>query len=213
MKKLILLVFSLLLTTMSFALSKDSLNAVTMVSYEQSWLDSDGTLALRNNTNERIYNVAFLIKYLDMEGNELDYEEYECNIDIAPGMTKKVNIPAYEHRRYYHYYKTHDNYQDHPAFNIEYELLDYNSEDSNSISNKASDKSFSLSSIPKEAWLAILLVLFVISLSVGLYVLVAIVAQKRNRNPVVWLLLSFIASPFLIIIILLCLGEARDDKY
>lgn len=35
-----------------WALSKDSLKAVTMAAYEQSWLDSEGTIALQNNTQE-----------------------------------------------------------------------------------------------------------------------------------------------------------------
>lgn len=81
------------------ATSKDTLNAVTMVSYEQRWLDLEGTLALKNNTNEDIHNVTYRITYLDMKGNALDYEVFSSNIEIAPGMTRKVNIPAYEHDR------------------------------------------------------------------------------------------------------------------
>lgn len=79
--------------------------AVEMVSYEQSWLDSEGTIALKNNTHEDIHNVSFVLEYLDMQNNPMDYETFSYNIDIAPGMTKKLDIPAYEHRRQYHYYK------------------------------------------------------------------------------------------------------------
>ena len=68
--------------------------AVEMVSYEQTWLDSEGTIALKNNTSEEIHNVSFILEYLDMQGNQLDYETYSYNIDIAPGMTKKLDIPA-----------------------------------------------------------------------------------------------------------------------
>ena len=60
---------------------------------------------------------------------------------------------------------------------------------------------------------AIVLVLFIIGISIGMYVLVAVMAQKRNRSAVIWLLLSFIATPLLIIVILLCIGRARDDEY
>ena len=42
-------------------------NDITMVSYEQSWLDSEGTIALKNNTNKEIHNVVFQITYLDMK--------------------------------------------------------------------------------------------------------------------------------------------------
>lgn len=55
-KSLILIVLVLLLSLPSFAISKDSLNAVTIVSYEQRWLDSEGTLALKNNTKDVIHN-------------------------------------------------------------------------------------------------------------------------------------------------------------
>ncbi len=62
-----------------------------MVSYEQGWLDSDGTLALKNNTDRNINNVSFRITYLDMSGNALDYEEYSLRVDTAPGMTRKID--------------------------------------------------------------------------------------------------------------------------
>ena len=59
--------------------------------------------------------------------------------------------------------------------------------------------------------IAIVAVLFVIGLSVGLYVLVAVMAKNRNRNVVLWVLLSIVASPLLIIIILFVVGE--DNKH
>ena len=110
-----------------FALANNTADAITMVSYEQGWLDSRGTLALKNNTNEEIHNVSFQITYLDMSGNPLDYEEFTKSISIAPGMTRKIDIPAYEHNRNYHYYKTKDEFG-HPAFKIKFTLKDYNSE-------------------------------------------------------------------------------------
>lgn len=60
-KSLILIVLVLLLSLPSFAISKDSLNAVTIVSYEQRWLDSEGTLALKNNTKDVIHNIGIVI--------------------------------------------------------------------------------------------------------------------------------------------------------
>lgn len=40
--------------------------------------------------------------------------------------------------------------------------------------------------------------------------MVAVMAQKRNRNVVIWILLSLIATPLLMIIILLAIGENKD---
>jgi hypothetical protein len=57
----------------------------------------------------------------------------------------------------------------------------------------------------------ILAVIAVIILAIGLYVLVAVMAKKRHRDVAIWVLLSIIASPILIIIILLCIGD--DEKY
>lgn len=200
-----------------FALANKTADAITMVSYEQGWLDSRGTLALKNNTNEEIHNVSFQITYLDMSGHPLDYEEFTKSISIAPGMTRKVDIPAYEHNRNYHYYKTKDEFG-HPAFKIKFTLKDYNSElqeaddaddygiyDNDDDSRYSSSKNDSLYMI-----IAIVAVLFVIGISVGLYVLVAVMAKNRNRSVILWVLLSIVASPLLIIIILLVVGN--DNK-
>lgn len=200
-----------------FALANNTADAITMVSYEQGWLDSRGTLALKNNTNEEIHNVSFQITYLDMSGNPLDYEEFTKSISIAPGMTRKIDIPAYEHNRNYHYYKTKDEFG-HPAFKIKFTLKDYNSElqeaddaddygiyDNDDDSRYSSSKNDSLYMI-----IAIVAVLFVIGISVGLYVLVAVMAKNRNRSVILWVLLSIVASPLLIIIILLVVGD--DNK-
>lgn len=210
-QKIFATLFSLLVTISAYAVSS---NDITMVSYEQSWLDSRGTLALKNNTSEEIRNVSFQITYLDMSGNPLDYEEFTKHISIAPGMTKKIDIPAYEHDRNYHYYKTKDEYG-HPAFKIKFELKGYNAEleeiddaDDYSIYDNDDD----LSKIgPLYMIIAIVAVLFIIGLSVGLYVLVAVMAKNRNRSIVLWVLLSIVASPLLIIIILLVVGD--DNKH
>lgn len=108
-KRLYLFVLGLLLALSSIAAGKKTAAPVTMVSYEQRWLDYEGTLALRNNTDKEICKVVYQLVYLNMKGEQLDYKEYTSNVDILPGMTKKVNVEAYEHRRNYHYYKTPDN--------------------------------------------------------------------------------------------------------
>lgn len=210
MKRFVLSLFAAF-STMLFVLGQNQ--AITMVSYEQSWLDSKGTLALRNNTTEEVQNIEFQIEYLDMSNNSLDYEDFFFEVDIAPGMTKKIDIPAYEHRRNYHYYKTKDNYG-HPAFKIKYKLLGYNIEEE-TLAGSSDDWS-ELFDDDETVYIlvAIALVIFVLGIWIGVYVLVAVMANRRNRSAALWLLLSFIATPLLVIIILLCVGKAeKGDKY
>jgi len=207
MKKFVLSILLVISATVSYAISNDSVNAVTMVSYEQSWLDSEGTLALKNNTDEPIRNVSFVITYQDMNGTDMDYKEFAYDVDIEPGMTKKIDIPAYEHSRFYHYYKTKDT-SGNPSFKIKYKLKGYNLSkeeisESNHDGGDADEGLFRVS--------APLLVLFILGIAIGLYVLVAVMAKKRHRNVVLWLLLSFLATPLLIAIILLCIGNS--DTY
>ena len=59
--------------------------------------------------------------------------------------------------------------------------------------------------------LVILAVLAGIAVTIGLYVLVAVMAKDRHREVALWLLLSIVASPILIIIILHCIGD--DERY
>ncbi|MBQ3805632.1 MAG: hypothetical protein II844_07490 [Prevotella sp.] len=56
----------------------------------------------------------------------------------------------------------------------------------------------------------IVAILFVIGISVVMYILVAVMAQKRNRNVVVWLFLSVLTTPLLVIIILFFIGGNPD---
>ena len=212
--KRITLLLALFVSFTAFA--KDLSKDITMVSYEQSWLDSEGTLALKNNTNEEIRNIVFLIKYLDMSGNELDYEEFSEFVSIAPGMTKKINIPAYEHSRFYHYYKSKGD-SENPAFKINFQLKDYNvpneelsgSDDSDYYGSYNDTRSNSESDTFTSGFffMMIIILLVAISVSVGLFVLVALMAQRRHRNVVLWVLLSILASPLLMIIILLIIGD------
>jgi hypothetical protein len=194
-----------------FAASKNLENDITMVSYEQSWTDVQGTLALKNNTKEEVRNVTFIITYLDMNGNEMDYQEFQEDMTIAPGMTKKIDIPAYEYHRFYHYYKTEDDNSDHPAFKIKFQLKDYNTEG-------VAEDSFLRSDVGRcdMSYVAILFivgVLVFIGIAIGMYVLVAVMAQKRHRNVVLWILLSILVSPFIIAIILLAIGNSEKDEF
>lgn len=95
-RRLTTALLSLLLSIVAFAAQKNLDKDITMVTYEQGWMDTNGALSLKNNTGVEVKNVVFLITYLDMSGNELDYEEFNKSVSIAPGKTKKIDIPAYE---------------------------------------------------------------------------------------------------------------------
>lgn len=224
-KRFIITCFFLFLTLSVLAISKDSLYAVTMVSYEQRSTDDEGTLALRNNTGEDIKDVSFRIEYLDMAGKPLDYKDFTKKISIAPGMTKKVNIPAYEQRRNYHYYKSKDELSKaigSPAFKIFFKLKGYNAPviknpAGKSIAEEDRD-SITLSDTESEIMgttVAVIGIIFIVGIYFGWYVLVAVMAKHRNRNAALWVLLSLIGTPLLMMIILLCIGkdESASARY
>ncbi len=182
---------------------------VTMVSYEQSWLDDEGTLSIKNNTNEEIRNIHFVISYLDMSDNQMDYEEFFEEIQIAPGMTKKLDIEAYEHDRDYHYYKS-EGRSDGTAFKVNFELKGYNLNE-DELEDDGNGYSFMMPDSNMSALLVIIAIfIFGLGITVGLYVLVAVMAQKRHRNVAVWILLSILATPLLMAIILLVLGDNSE---
>lgn len=214
MKRFILVLIGVAFAVFSFAL--DNLRAVTMVSYEQSWSDDEGTLALRNNTEETIKDVAFQIIYLDMQGNQLDYKDFYRKVEIAPGMARKVDIPAYEHDRSYNYYKSEALYG-HRSFKIKFKLLDYNlpqeeasqHEETNEVGvsrDKPDGGSFFWGLFP------LIFMLLALGACIGIFVLVANMARQRNRSAILWLIFSLFATPVLAIILLLCLGRADDRR-
>ena len=211
MKKVFSTLVLAMMAMVVFAANKNLENDITMVSYEQSGTDVIGTLALKNNTKEEVRNVTFIITYLDMDDNEMDYQEFQEDMTIAPGMTKKIDIPAYEYHRFYHYYKTEDDNSDHPAFKIKFQLKDYNTEgvaEDSFLGNDVGRCDMSYVAI-----LFIVGVLVFIGIAIGMYVLVAVMAQKRHRNVVLWILLSILVSPFIIAIILLAIGNSEKDEF
>lgn len=215
-RRLTTALLSLLLSIVAFAAQKNLDKDITMVTYEQGWMDMNGTLSLKNNTGVEVKNVVFLITYLDMSGNELDYEEFNKLVSIAPGKTKKIDIPAYEQERFYHYYKSPgDETKPKTAFKIKFQLKDYNVEgEAEELNSSSPIRGRNTNRLEGQDGfyliIAISILLFFIGISIGLYVMVAVMAQKRNRNVVIWILLSLIATPLLMIIILLVIGENKD---
>ena len=189
---------------------KENLAAVTMVSYEQDWDDFQATIALKNKTEKEIFNVAFRIVYLDMSGNQLDYKDFEKDVNIDPGMTRRIDISAYEHDRFSSYYKSEASFSNPKRFKVQFELKGYNIESADK-SDFVDDKD---EIDPYMPIMVIVMTIVILGAVIGAYVLVAVMAKSRNRNIALWVLLSIVASPLLIIIILLCIGkDAQYDNY
>ena len=138
-------------------------------------------------------------------------------------MTKKVDIPAYEHDRSYSYYKSEARPSEPHRFKIKYELKGYNIQNPDKVISDDEDLSIydenfeptdfhPQDNIGWYVFLVIIVSLFILGIGIGLYVLVAVMAKKRNRNVVLWILLSLVGTPLLMIIILLCIGDADDDS-
>ena len=216
-RRISIALLSLSLSMVVFATKKDLEKDIIMVSYEQGWLDIYGTLALKNNSNEEIRNVVFMITYLDMSGKEMDYEEFTKDVTIAPGMTKKLDIPAYEHSRNYHYYKSEGSISgSSPSFKIEFKIKDYNigNETADTVPTNPvykHDYQQSGNNIGASEIVNILMFLLCISVTIGLYVFVFFMARDRNRNVVVWVLLSFVTTPLLMVFSLLIVGKDHRD--
>lgn len=207
MKKLLTLLF--LLCSMSVFADINNKDAVTMENFEQRWLDHESTIALKNNTNETIHNVSYRITYLDMNGKALDYSDYTSTIDIEPGMVKKTDLPAYEHERFYQYYKNAEEYTNHPKFKVAFELKDYNFED-----DQQEDVEYGRGECLSPLAIIIpiiLLAIFIFAIAIGLYVLAGIMAKRRHRSVALWVIISILTTPILAIIILLCVGDS--DEY
>lgn len=200
MKTKLLSLILLLLTTLQVSAANEN-EPVSMVSYEQSWLDTHGALSLKNNTQEDIHNITFIIRYFEMDGTEIDYKEFTKYVDIAPGMTKKIEIEAFEFSRSYSYYESESKHHNPHQFTIAYELKSYNEAGSGIIPFLNSNTSlfgFDLSSI------------LLISLIIGAYWLIGTMAKSRNRNATGFVLLALITTPFIAGIILLCVGKKKE---
>ena len=209
MKKLLTLLF--LLCSMSVFADINNKDAVTMENFEQRWLDHESTIALKNNTNETIHNVSYRITYLDMNGKALDYSDYTSTIDIEPGMVKKTDLPAYEHERFYQYYKNAEEYTNHPKFKVAFELKDYNFED-----DQQEDVEYGRGECLSPLAIIIpiiLLAIFLFAIAIGLYVLAGIMAKRRHRSVALWVIISILTTPILAIIILLCVGDSDEGDY
>lgn len=202
MKKIIVTLWAVMIMLPAFCQEKDLTKDVTMVSYEQRKGDGEGKLALKNNTEVVIIDVVFQLTYLDKSGTPLDSADFKEWVYADPGKTAVLDIPAYQFER--DDYRSGNNSSDSLDFKVEFELKNYNTD---SLAVKGSDKSSLVSFLETMFIIASVLAIWIV-----LYYLVAVMAIKRNRSVIKWLLLSFLITPLLAALILLVAGEKGGVK-
>lgn len=218
----------MLLSAVCFAANAGVSDSVSFVSYEQNWVDPTASVAVKNNTNREIHSMTFRITYYDMNGRQLDYRDYDSDEDIDPGMTKKIEIDAYENMRGYSYYKSRAGYAGSHRFKVSFQLLNCNFDEDDGDVYGDDDYATKFDAVGTDVGtanrcgaaffsgfgvlLTLSVLLFCFGVCVSLYVLVAVMAQKRGRSAALWVLVAIVGSPLLAIVVLLLVGRSTNGN-
>ena len=220
---------SLLLSTV-FTLTMCAQNVVNFVSYEQDQSETSASISLKNNTETNISSLQFRIIYYNMQDNPISYNDFNETLNIAPGMTKSMEMDAYGWNKDYYYYCSHSYSNNAKAFKVKFQLLNYNGkavteteqepEQADNVSETDVSENSIFDHMPREEkyMLGIPFIIFIVATVVsfgiyfGFYILVAIMASKRQRSLLGWILISVLITPVFSAILLLILGDADKES-